>query len=180
MAEEQSEETKQEARQFMSSLVGSGDSTSAVTGPGVDMAAWKSAYSTSNKDSALLDTFWSEYYEPNSTSIWIMKYDEPEYNENLEDTIAIATEFINKTESLKEHCFGVIHTLESLETEGLWFFNAPDPEQLFGANEDTSWFTWNQVGPEANEYVKNAVAKFLTPTDGKLNGKIIKDTQVFC
>ena len=183
MAEEQSEETKQEARQFMSGLVGSGgeDTSELEDGPGVDMAAWKSTFASSTKDSALMDKFWSEYYKPYATSIWTMTYDEPDCNENLEETITIATEFIKKTAGLEDHCFGIVHTLESLETVGLWFFNGPDPEQLFGGNEDTSWFTWNQVGPEANDYVKQTVASYIMPgPEGKLNDKLIKDTQTFC
>ena len=69
--------------------------------------------------------------------------------------------------------------MEGLEIEGLWFFNGPDPQQLFGANEDTSWYTWTQVGPDANELVKKAVVGVLAPANGKINGKAIKDTLTF-
>lgn len=178
MAEEQSEETKIEARQFMSNLVGSAPEPAPFKGgDGVDMAAWKAAYASS-KDSALMEKFWN-IYDPASTSLWTMVYDEADSNESLEATIDIAKEFMKQTQSLGDHCFGVIHTLESLEMEGLWFFNGPDPEQLFGANPETSWYTWTQVGPEANEHVKKVVGDMLAPTDDKLNGKAIKDTQVF-
>ena len=73
-------------------------------------------------------------------------------------------------------CFGVVHTLDGLEIEGIWLFNANDPEELFGAVEDSSWFTWTQLGPEANEMVKKAAAKWLAP-DGTIDGKAIKDSQ---
>ena len=181
MAEEQSEETKAEARQFMSDIIGSPDAPPASDGPLAEMAAWKAAYSAAeSKDAALMETFWSSYYNAGSTSLWTMVYDEADSNENLDDTKAIATEFIKQTASLKDHCFGVIHTLESLEIQGLFFFNGPDPEQLFGANPETSWYTWSQLGPEANEHVKKAAASYFAPTDGQLNGKAIKDTQAFC
>mmetsp|Transcript_21493 Transcript_21493/g.46693 ORF Transcript_21493/g.46693 Transcript_21493/m.46693 type:complete len:186 (-) Transcript_21493:244-801(-) len=183
MAEEQSEETKTDARQFMADLVSSPPQSEDFSGgDGIDMAAWKTTYAAaSNHDTssstAVMEKFWS-LYDPGATSIWTMVYDEADSNENLDETIAITTEFMKQTESIKDHCFGVMHTLESLETKGLWFFNGPDPEKLFGANEDSSWFTWSQLGPEANDYVKKAVAEFLTPTDGKLKGEMIKDTQV--
>ena len=59
----------------------------------------------------------------------------------------------------------------------MWVFNGEDPEKLFGANEDTSWYTWSQLGPEANDLVKEAVAGYLAPTEGKLHGKEIRNTQ---
>jgi hypothetical protein len=183
MAEEQSEETKQEAREFMAGLVGTGDTQAPVpmNGPAVDIdiAAWRCTFFSNNKDPDLMESFWSEYYNPTSSSLWRMVYDEPEYNENLEDTIQISIAFMKKTESLKDHCFGIMHTLESLETEGIWFFAGPDPEKLFATNEDTSWFSWNQIGPEANNYVKRVVADLMLPIDGKINGKVIKDTKIF-
>ena len=181
MAEEQPPEVKAEARSFMSSLVGSGPPPSDfIGGDGIDMAAWKETYSTSTKDEALMQKFWS-VYDDKSTSMWTMVYDEADSNESLDDTIDIVREFMSKTASLKDHCFGVVHVLgDELEIEGLWVFNGEDPEKLFGANEDTSWYTWSQVGPEANDLVKKAVADFLAPTDGKLHGKEIRNTQAFC
>lgn len=189
MAQEQSEEIKQEAREFMSGLVGSGDnSTTTGTPPTssndndgrqVDMAAWKSLYDSSTKDEALMEQFWSKFYDPTSTSIWRMVYDEPEYNENLEDTIQIAKDVVTKSESMKDHCFGIVHTLDSLEVEGIFFLDEPDPEKLFGANEDTSWFSWNVLDPERNDqHVKAAVAKYIILSEGELDGSIIQDTQV--
>lgn len=183
MAEEQSPETKASARQFMTGLMSAPPPMATTTsggGDGVDMAAWKSTYRAAPcKDSTLMEQFWS-IYDPSSTSIWTMVYDEADSNENLNDTIEIVKDFLKQTESIQDHCFGVVHTLESLEIEGLWFFNGPDPEQLFGANEGSSWYTWCQVGPDANELVKKAVAGLLAPTDGRLNGRVIKDTQAFC
>eukprot|EP00585_Thalassiosira_rotula_P009850 CAMPEP_0196157326 /NCGR_PEP_ID=MMETSP0910-20130528/43852_1 /TAXON_ID=49265 /ORGANISM="Thalassiosira rotula, Strain GSO102" /LENGTH=184 /DNA_ID=CAMNT_0041421975 /DNA_START=56 /DNA_END=610 /DNA_ORIENTATION=+ len=182
MAEEQSEETKADARQFMADLVSSDPhSDDFKGGDGIDMAAWRTTYAaaTSNKDTplSLTEKFWS-MYDPGESSIWTMVYDEADSNEDLDETIAITTEFMKQTESIKDHCFGIMHTLENLQTEGLWFFNGPDPERLFGVNEDSSWFTWSQLGPEANDYVKKAVVEFMVPTDGKFKGKLIKDTQV--
>ena len=192
MAEEQDEATKVAARQFMSDLVGSGEEAVTMNGPDVDMAAWKATYqkaspatdddddSAARKQKMMMETFWAEYYHPNSTSLWSMVYDEADSNEALDDTIEIAKDFMRQTESIKDHCFGILHTLETLEIEGLWFFNGPNPERLFGANSESSWFTWSQLGPEANELVRNAVASLMAPTEGKLKGRVIKDTQVFC
>ena len=78
-----------------------------------------------------------------------------------------------------QRCFGVVHVLESLEIEGFWLFNGPDPEKLFGANPETSWYTWSLLGPDATDLVKQGVEKLLKPTDGKVNGKTIKETKVF-
>mmetsp|Transcript_6441 Transcript_6441/g.8145 ORF Transcript_6441/g.8145 Transcript_6441/m.8145 type:complete len:181 (-) Transcript_6441:553-1095(-) len=180
MTEEQPPEVKAEAREFMKGLMSAPPSDEFVGGNGIDMAAWKFTYkAATSKDSALMEKFWS-IYDPKSTSIWTMVYDEADSNENLDDTVEIVKDFMKKTESLNSHCFGVMHTLEGLEIEGLWVFNGPDPEQLFGANDDTSWYSWNQIGPEPNELVKKAAARYLAPTEGKLKGKLIKDSQIFC
>jgi hypothetical protein len=143
--------------------------------------AWKSAYNaaTGNQNEDMMEQFWS-IYDPNVTSIWTMVYDEADSNENLEQTIEYVTTFLKQTESIQDHCFCVVHTLEGLEIEGVWLFNGPDPEKLFGANEDSSWFTFSQLGPAATDIVKNAVSKIMAPTDQTLNGKAIKDTQVLC
>ena len=185
MAEEQSEETKDEARQFMRGLVGSAPETEHefTGGDGIDISALRIAYadyaSSKNKDSSsFMEKFWS-MYDPCQTSIWRMTYDEADSNEDLDETIAITTKFMKQSQSMNEHCFGIMHTLETLEVEGLWFFNDPDPERLFGVNEDTSWFSWSQLGPEANEYVKKAVEELLIGIEGSvLKGNTIKNTQV--
>ena len=194
MAEEQSEETKTEAREFMRGLVGSAPEESAefTGGDGMDMAALRTTYaaaspsSSSNNDTSsstrqLLEKLWS-MYDPSQTSIWTMTYDEADSNEDLDETIDITTQFMKQTQSIKGHCFGIMHTTllgdNNLEIEGLWFFNDPDPERLFGVNEDSSWFSWSQFGPEANEYVKKSVAELLVPVDGKLKSKTIKHTEI--
>ena len=127
-----------------------------------------------------MEKFWAAY-DPESSSIWTMTYDEPEYNENLEDTIAIVTKMLaqESMSSFGPNCFAVIHTTESLEIQGVWVFNGPDPEGLFGCNEDTSWFSWSQLGPAPTDPVKKAVETLLAPPDNKLNGKEIKNTTVF-
>jgi len=192
-----------------------------------DMRAWKSTYATAitaiataavvaenntDDDAAdatattttaatdserLMETFWSTYYNPETTSIWTMKYDEVDSTDDLKEAIGIVDTFMmnpgmilekeDATNSksnltMKEYCFGVMHTYDNLDIEGLWFFNGLDPEELFGANEETSWYTWTQVGPEANEHVKNVVANYLTPDKKKVddNNRAIKDTKVFC
>mmetsp|Transcript_17484 Transcript_17484/g.49925 ORF Transcript_17484/g.49925 Transcript_17484/m.49925 type:complete len:152 (+) Transcript_17484:46-501(+) len=147
---------------------------------GIDMAAWKATYKAAeSKDSALMEQFFA-LYKPESSSIWTLTYDEPESNESLEDTVEIIKSFMKNTESIKDHCFGVMHVVDGLGIEGVWVFNGPDPEKLFGANEDTSWFSWNQLGPEATDLVKKAVATYMAPADGSIYGKAIKDTQAFC
>lgn len=184
MAEEQPDEVKAEARKFMSEMLSSTPEPEAeAAGKTIDMAAWKATYGSKKDDSAAITAdFWS-IYDPNATSIWKMVYDETDSTESLDEAIEIAKALIQKTqesdEVMKEHCFAVVHTLENLDIEGLWFINGPDPEELFGANEDTSWFTFSQLGPAATEQVQTAVSNLLAPTDGKLNGKVIKDTQVY-
>merc|ERR1712194_802647 len=143
--------------------------------------AWKSAYEADKSDESLMERFWS-IYDPDATSIWTMVYDESDSNEELDATIDIVTVFMKQGGmiSMKDHCFGVVHTLESLEIEGVWFFGDPDPERPFGANDETSWYSWSQLGPEATDLVMKAVAGIMMPVDGKLNGRTIKDTRVFC
>ncbi|CAB9521045.1 expressed unknown protein [Seminavis robusta] len=175
------EAVKDEAREFMTGLTGSGGGGDTPMGARSSKGAeivgrWKAAYK--NNESFSWDNddmMWS--------SFWKMSYDEADSNENLEDTIAIVTTLLSqdgmKTPTMHANCFAVIHTLENLEIEGLFLFNGPDPEELFGANSETSWYTWSQLGPEATELVKNAVTELLRPVDGKLSGRAIKDTQVY-
>lgn len=181
------EAIKEDAREFMTGLVGSGmgdqttDCADAPTSEGAEIIkAWISKFSDTT---ATMEDFWS-VYDPYLTSIWSMVYDEADSNENLEQTIGFVVDLLNKpgmANLKRDHdCFGVVHTLENLSIEGIWLFNGPDPTKLFGANEDTSWYTFTQLGPEANEHVKAAVANLMMPTDGKLNGKVVKDTKVFC
>uniref|UniRef100_A0A7S4HR35 EF-1-gamma C-terminal domain-containing protein n=1 Tax=Odontella aurita TaxID=265563 RepID=A0A7S4HR35_9STRA len=181
------EAVKGEAREFMSGIVASeaetGVATTATAEGANRVKAWKSTYAAHAKDDGetLMEQFWS-IYDANSTSIWTMVYDEADSNESLQQTIEFVASFLKDDgmQSIKDQCFGVVHTLDTLEMEGLWFFNGPDPTQLFGANEDSSWYTWSQLGPEATDLVKKAVANILVPKFKTLSGKEIKDTQVFC
>lgn len=187
------EAIKDEAREFMNNLVSSaaaddnneGGATTPTAKGAATIQAWKEFYNQAKKkeedNDAIMAKFWS-IYDPNVTSLWTMTYDEADSNETLHETIDIVNTLLNveTMESIRGDCFGVVHTLESLEVEGLWFFNGPDPELLFGANEETSWYTFAQLGPEATDLVKVAVANLLAPSDGKLNGKAIRDTKVFC
>eukprot|EP00979_Chaetoceros_neogracilis_P001338 scaffold233_cov198-Chaetoceros_neogracile.AAC.2 len=194
--EGEDEATKVEARQFMSDVLPTTPSVivteDATAGNCADMAAWKSTYASSSSSSSgsntasntskkLMEEFWTTHYDPDATSIWKMVYDETDCTEDMDEAKGIVTAFMANPGMLlmEDQCFGIMHTLEGMEIEGLWFFNGPDPEQLFGANEDTSWYTWSQLGPAALDNVKIAVASFLTPIDGKLNGKSIKDTKIF-
>jgi hypothetical protein len=139
--------------------------------------AWQTIYASDSSDEEKEAQLLAAY-DKFAASIWTMIYDEADENENLEDTIAIVTNYMAQDgmKSIQEECFGVVHTLDSLEIEGLWIFNGSDPEKMFGANEDSSWYTWSRLGPEAS---KAAVKKYFFPTDGKLNGKDIKDTKTF-
>jgi len=147
-----------------------------AAGGGFDLASWKSTFT--NEDSGILDKSFWPIYNKEEWSIWRCTYDYADDNEELGATKEIVTSFMKNTESVKNSCFGVMHVCGKLEVEGLWLFKGADPEELFGANEDTSWFTWNQLGPDANDQVKAAVGKIWLATKD-LNGKEIKDTQVF-
>jgi len=174
------EAIKDKAREFMSGLVSSAaevsDAATTSTAEGAQVVkAWKDNF-TGSKD---VDKFW-EIYDDKTTSIWTMVYDEADSNETLEDTIAIVADLLDQPGmvDIQKDCFAVIHTLDTLEIEGLWFFNGPNPEILFGANEETSWFSFSQLGPEATDLVKSAVLQRMIPSDGRLNGKDIKDTKI--
>jgi antitoxin component HigA of HigAB toxin-antitoxin module len=179
------EAVKEQARELMTSLVGSPDAeeNSEASPKGVSIVkAWKSHYSGAANETKtdLMETFWS-IYDHNYTSIWTMVYDEVDSNENLEQAIGYVKDMLAQPgmEGVRDDCFAIVHTLESLEMEGIWLFNGPDPEILFGANAETSWYTFKQLGPNATDLVKKAVSKMMAPADNQLNGKAIKDTQVF-
>lgn len=144
-----------------------------------DLAAWKTTYVEKGKTSSAetMDNFWSTYDSKN-WCIYKAVYDYPEDNEDLESTKEIVASFMAKTKSMSDSCFGVMHTYSTLEIEGLWLIQGEDPEPMFGANEDTSWFTWSQLGPDPSDEVKIAVAQFWTPNEST-NNKEIADTQIF-
>ena len=179
MAEEQPPEVKTEAREFMAGLVGGPRQDDGFTGGAdADMEAWRKTYLAKEKD--VMDHFWSKVYDPTSMSIWKLVYDEADSNESLGQTEKDVNVFMAQSSTLEDHCFGVMHILEkTLEIEGIFVFNGPDPEKLFGCNEDTSWYTFSQLGPEPNELVKKAVGELLDPSNNQLGGRTIGATCTF-
>ena len=155
----------------------SGSSSNYINIMGFDIAAFAKAYEA-NPSKALEDEFWTNY-DGDNWSLWRCTYDYPEDTETLDDAKAIVTSFMNNTSALEGtcKCFGVMHTLANYEIEGLWFFEGPDPEPLFGCNEDTSWFSWNQIGPDASDAVKSMVKDIWAANNSQYNGKDIQDTQ---
>lgn len=158
-------------------------STTTTTTSSFDLATFQSTYQPNN--ASCMTKFW-ETYDKEHWSIWKCVYDYADDNEDLASTKDIVTEFMKKSAVLKDECFGVMHILlgsssSTFEIEGLWLFKGEDPETMFGKNEDTSWFTWSQLGPDASDPVKAAVAE-IWATDASSNttvgGKAIQDTQV--
>lgn len=139
---------------------------------GFDLAAFKTAYA---QDKAKATTDFLESYDPSEWSLWSMKYDYAEDNEDLGETVSFVKEFMTKSESVKDKAFGVMHVFGELEIEGIWLFQAEDAEMLFGSNEDTSWFTWSSVGPA--QKVKELLTEVWV-ADKQYKAKEIKDTQV--
>jgi hypothetical protein len=141
-------------------------------GPPFDLAGFKAAYAT-DKAKAVAD--FCAAYNPKGWSLWTMVYDYASDNESLEATQTFVKEFLQKSESIKDKSFCVVHIFGNLQVEGMWLFNAEDPEMLFGSNEDTSWFTWSQVGPAKmiTELVTGHWAATATYKD-----QAIQDTQV--
>ena len=88
------EAVKDQAREFMTGLVGSAPETSAIansTKGAAVVQAWKAAYKADKDDpDTLLDKLWASY-DPETTSIWKMVYDEADSNETLDETIEIVT-----------------------------------------------------------------------------------------
>lgn len=140
-----------------------------------DLAAFKKSYAAND---ATIEALWKTY-DQEKYSMWKCTYDYAEDNESLEATKKFVTDFLKGSEALKDSLFAVVHIVGELEIEGLWLIKGADPEALFGANEDTSWFTWNQLGPDVTDGVKAAVGNVFNPSDNKVDGKEIKDTQVF-
>jgi hypothetical protein len=173
------EAIKNEAREFMSEIVPPPAEEASSEANGAEIVkAWKAIYAGSDEDKEA--KFWAAY-DSSAASIWTMTYDEADSNESLDQTTEIVTNFMDQSgmASIKDECFGIVYVLENLEIEGLWLFSGPDPEKMFGANQETSWYSWSQLGPEATDKVKQAVGQYLIPADEKLNGKAIKVTKVF-
>jgi Elongation factor 1 gamma, conserved domain len=143
-----------------------------AAGPPLDLAAFKIAYAA-DRVQAVAD--FCAQHDPTVWSLWTMVYDYAADNETLEATQTFVKEFMVKSASIKDRSFGVMHIFGQLEIEGIWLFKAEDPEMLFGSNEDTSWFTWSQVGPA--RLVTEIVTAHWTAT-GTYKDKAIQDTQV--
>lgn len=191
------EAIKDEAREFMSDLISTAapnDTNFITTTSGTDIIkTWKAAYAAAKaisssgriyetEDAAqhLMTKFWS-LYDPAVTSIWTMVYDHTESTTTLAEARDIVTTLMTQEKmvtTMQNECFGIVHILEGNEIQGLWFFNGPDPEQLFGANEETSWYTWKQLGPDLNPYIKGVVTSRITPLPAEY-AAIIQNTQMF-
>ena len=144
---------------------------------GFDLTEFKKAYEA-DADAGVA-SFWTNYDKEN-WSLWRCTYDYPEDTENLDAAKEVVTSFIHNCAPIEGKCkvFGVMHTLANFEVEGLFLFEGPDPEPLFGCNEDTSWFSWNQIGPDASEAVKAMVGQLWNKVS-QYNGKDIQDTQCY-
>ena len=176
------EAVKETAREFMKGLVGTTEQEEATASDAgiARVKALKELYNSSNNATQqMMEKFWSDVYDPRHTSIWRITYDESDSIESLHEAIDIVQSFMKNTVPIQNQCFGLMHTLENLEIEGLWVFNGPNPEEMYGVNEDSSWFTFTQIGPEVIDYVKEKVASLLIPSNGAIEGRSIKDTQVF-
>jgi hypothetical protein len=180
------EAIKDNARKFMQGLVGTPEDEDATAGPeGIEIVnAWKNIYNSASSDKDnnedLMDKFWSSVYDPKHTSIWSISYDETDSTENLQEAIEIVTSFMKQTMPIQKECFGIMHTLETYEIEGVWLFNGPNPEQMYGMNEDSSWFTFKQLGPAPLDSVKKRLSSLMVPSSEQtIGGRGIKNTQVF-
>jgi hypothetical protein len=144
----------------------------------LDLASFKKAFAEDSA-AALSDDFFKNFHAEGSWSIWRCTYDYADDNENLDATKDIVASFIKNSDPVIGKVFGVMHVLEpSLEIEGLLIVEGTDPEVLFGANEDTSWFTWSQLGPSITDGVKKEILA-LWAAQGDYKGKTIAETSTF-
>lgn len=137
-----------------------------------DLATFKKSYAEDPVKAT--EEFWSTYNKE-EWCLWSMVYDYAEDNEKLEETVDFVKQFMTNSESIKDKCFGVMHVFGELEIEGVWLFKGDSPEDLFGSNEDTSWFTWEAVGPA--DTVKDKVTK-VWAAEAEIKGKPIKHKEV--
>ena len=144
---------------------------------GFELAAFKTSYE-GDAEAGIVE-FWKNYDKEN-WSLWRCTYDYPDDTENLDAAIEIVTSFMKNCSPVSGKCqiFGVMHTTTSFEIEGLFLIEGADPEPLFGVNEDTSWFSWSQIGPDASDAVKAMVSQVWGKAT-EYNGKEIKNTQTF-
>ena len=137
-----------------------------------DLQAFKTAYAADPKKAT--EEFWATYNK-DEWCLWSMVYDYAEDNESLDETVAFVQTFMKNSESIKDQCFGVMHVMGKLEIQGVWLFQGSDPEHLFGSNEDTSWFTWEAIGPA--DTVQDKVTK-VWAADKDVGGKEVKHKAV--
>ena len=143
-----------------------------------DLTAFKTAFASADDKTSTMSTedFWKSMNDDGAWSLWKCTYDYAEDNEGLDATKEIVKSFITKTEGVKDQCFVVMHVLEpSLEIIGLILCKGPDPEFLFAANDDTSWFTWAQLGPSMTDGTKAEILELFAAKE-TYKGKNIAET----
>ena len=145
------------------------------------LAQFKESFKAADDKTAALTTeFWSaiESAEGSNWSLWKCEYDYADDNEELGATKEIAASFMKNALPINENIFGVMIVLKSLEVYGLFLLKGPDPEEtIFKSVEDSSWFSWSQLGPKVIDPVKAEVVAMWS-SKGEYQGKEVADVQV--
>jgi len=148
-----------------------------------DLAAFKTKFAAAEDIPALLA---SDFYETAMAkpedpewTLWRCTYDYADDTENVQAAKDVATSFLKNTANCRSEVFGVMVVLEpGFAVEGLWLVKGEDPEAtLFAKCEDTSWFSWSQLGPAMLDPVKKEVEALWAAKD-TYNGKSVSDKQV--
>jgi Elongation factor 1 gamma, conserved domain len=140
-----------------------------------DLEAFKKAFEA-DKAAAFTEDVWKAF----GTGEWTLhrcSYDYAEDTENLDAAKDIVISLFSKNK-VADKTFGLVHVLEpGLAVEGIWLIHDKDPEDLiFGTNEDTSWFSWTQLGPSMTDGVKKEILAIMTATS-EYNGKSVAYSQ---
>ena len=146
-----------------------------------DLAAFKAAFAADKAAALSEETFQGleKGGAEGQWSVWRCTYDYASDNESLDATKEIVNSFMNNTKPIAEKVFGVMLVLEpGLEIEGIWIVNGADPEDSLYANtEDTSWFSWSQLGPSMMDVVRKEIVDLMTASSD-YKGKTVSDIQV--
>ena len=107
-------------------------------------------------------TLWHQLYKFNS--------------ENKRDfmTSNLVGGFIQRSEEMRKHAFGVMHVLNTeapFEVEGVWLMRGTDVKAMLDCNPDGEYFDWVRLDPES-EAARTLVADTWCTYD-KLGGKAV-------
>lgn len=148
------------------------------------MDEWKRTYSNAKVDGVAdyktaMPWFW-EHLDRAGYSLWVQTYKYNEENKKDYMTSNLVGGFMQRTDELRRHAFGVMHVLNNAapyEVVGAWLFRGQDVKPMLDCNPDAEYYNWIKLDADNAEHRKIIEDHWCSST--KLGDKEIYDTKTF-